>query len=223
MNSMKDLIPTSYTLLYSDKPFPFTSELNYSAKFKSYNANIRLSKNHLILNLSKKWKSVSPEIQIGLIQELMVKLFKKRVQTVNMDLYSYFMKNLPITITNKKSHPVLEASFVRVNNVFFDGFLDLPSFDLCNSSRKLGCYEYGTDTIVITKHLLHDQEALDYVMYHEMLHKKLKFKGSCGRHHYHTKEFKQMESKFPNAEQIEKRLSRIAVKNKVSSFFSFFR
>lgn len=220
---MKDLIPLSYTLLYPDKPLQFTSELKYSGKFKGYNANIRLTRNHLILNLSRKWKKVSPEIQIGLIQELMVKLFKNRVQTVNMDLYSYFMKNLSITIANKKSHPVLEASFNRVNNIFFDNFLDSPNFALCNSSRKLGCYEYGTDTIQITKHLLDDQEALDYVMYHEMLHKKLKFRGSCGRHHYHTKEFKQLENKFPNAEQIEKRLSKIAIKKSVNSFFSFFR
>ena len=37
----------------------------------------------------KEWKNVSEEIQIGLLQELLVKLFKIRKKTINMDrMYS---------------------------------------------------------------------------------------------------------------------------------------
>jgi hypothetical protein len=47
---------------------------------------------------------------------------------------------------------------------------------------------------------------MDYVMYHEMLHKKHKFSSKGSRIMHHTKEFRSSESAFPNSEIIEKRL-----------------
>ena len=52
-------------------------EVRYTDKFKPYNANVKYTraKNSFHFNLSRKWKSVSKEIQTGLIQELMLKIF----------------------------------------------------------------------------------------------------------------------------------------------------
>ena len=73
--------------------FPYSYSLKYSAKFKPYRANIKLKINNIQFNLSRKWKTVSKEIQIGLIQELLLKILKKRLKpsktiTQNIELYN---------------------------------------------------------------------------------------------------------------------------------------
>jgi len=206
--------------LYSN--FPYTYSLKYSGKFKAYRANIRLCNNHVTLGLSKKWKSVGKEIQIGLIQELLLKLFKRRLKpskknTENIELYNLFMKKIHIAAPKTKTHPLLEASFDRVNRKYFLGLLDKTNLVWGNNSvRKLGSYEYGTDTIMISSILREDLELLDYVMYHEMLHKKHKFERRNGKSYHHTSEFRQMEKKFENAELLERRLSRLSYRKKLS-------
>ena len=57
-------------------------------------------------------------------------------------------------------------------------------------------------------------ELLDYVMYHEMLHKKFKFQSRNGRNVHHSSEFRKMESKFENRDLMEKEVSRIARKRR---------
>jgi predicted metal-dependent hydrolase len=73
------------------------------------------------------------------------------------------------------------------------------------SFGKLGSYAYGTDTIHIStifKNLPDDeQKYLDYVIYHELLHKKHTFNVKNGRHQAHTTAFRNDEKKFgENAE-----------------------
>ena len=72
-----------------------------------------------------------------------------------------------------------------------------PNLKFNESVNKLGSYEYGSDMITISKYLKKSsQEALDYVMYHEMLHKKYKFNNKVIKTTHHSKEFKKEESKF---------------------------
>ncbi len=183
----------------------YVVRLSYSARFKGYNGTISLRGHQLTLRLSKKWKGVSADIQKGIIQELLCKLFKIKKKTTSIDLYHSFLKNVHHSIIKTHTEPALEESFNRVNERFFLGLMDAPNFVLGNGTRKLGSYEYGTDTIMISNILLDDEQALDYVMYHEMLHKHHKF--SEGRHH--TKEFRADEKKFGNTEELEQRLQTI--------------
>ena len=83
------------------------------------------------------------------------------------------------------------------------------------SLSKLGSYEYGSDTITIST-IFKDanQQLLDYVMYHEMLHKKFKFQNRNERNIHHSNEFKKMEAKFENRELIEREISRLARKRR---------
>ena len=87
------------------------------------------------------------------------------------------------------------------------------------STHKLGSYDYGTDTVTISTILKDDLELLDYVMHHEMLHKKHKFKSKYGRTHAHTKAFRDDEKKFPNQPILERRLERLARRKKFLNFF----
>ena len=213
---MSELIKEAFQQLYPEKELKYFVSLKYSRKFKPYNANVKLHGNSLIFNLSKEWKKISKEIQIGLIQELMTKILHDRKKTMNIELYNLFMKNVHLAVPKTKTDEVLEQSFDRVNEAYFNGMLDKPNFQWgSESTSKLGSYEYGSDIITISTIFKGAvQELLDYVMYHEMLHKKFKFQNKSGRNLHHSNEFRRMEAKFANRDLIEKEISRLARKHR---------
>mgnify|MGYP001265213646 FL=1 len=196
-------------------------KIKYTDKFKPYNANVRYTRNSLQFNLSKRWGKISREIQIGLLQGLMLRVFKEKKRTTNIDLYNNFMKNLHISIPKTNTDPILEQSFNKINDRYFFGLIEKPNLAWHNSIRRLGSYEYGNDTISISKILNNDKNLLDYVMYHEMLHKKHKFHSKNGRTHHHTKEFREMERKFDNSEEMEERIKKIAEQKSRKRFVWF--
>ncbi len=196
-------------------------KVKYTDRFKPYNANVMYTKNSFQFNLSRKWKNVSKEIQIGLIQGLMLRIFKDNKKTMNIDLYNNFMKNLHISVPKTNTDPILEESFDKINEKYFFGLVEKPNLTWHNSIRRLGSYEYGTDTISISEILTPDKELLDYVMYHEILHKKHKFHDRNGRNHHHTKEFKEMERKFDNSEEMEERIKNLVSKRRIRRFVLF--
>lgn len=191
--------------------------LTYNNRFKPYNANVKIRGTSLNFQFSKKWKTVSKEIQMGLVQELLTRIFKTRKKSLNIDLYNNFMKNVHIAAPKTKSDPFLASVFDEVNERYFDGLLESTNLVWHNSTNRLGTYEFGSDTISMSEILKDDTEALAYVMYHEMLHKHLKFDCSSGRQRHHTKQFRDMEAKFENATLLEKRLSMIARKHKLNN------
>jgi len=232
-----NLIEESYKRLYPEKEFNYLADIKYSGKFRSFNANIRCRGNHITLNLSKDWKNIDSEITIGLVQELLIKLFKSKkpweqssqgagkmhsffqAHTKNIDMYTHFIKSLHNYVPKTKNDPVLESSFIRINDRYFDGLLEKPNLEFGKRSfTKLGCYSYATDTITISSALKDDLELVDYIMYHELLHKKHQFYSKNGRNFHHTHLFREKEKQFPNAELLEKRLKRLKIKN----FFRLF-
>jgi hypothetical protein len=204
------LAEQAFKELFPEKDFKgYELKIKYTGKFRPYNANVRYSRNSFQFNLSRKWRKVSKEIQIGLIQGLMLRVFKEKKKTTNIDLYNSFMKNLHISIPKTASDPLLEKSFDKVNEKYFFGLIEKPNLVWHNSARRLGSYEYGTDTISISHVLDNDGELLDYVMYHEILHKKHKFHDRNGRTFHHTPEFRQMEKSFENSEEMEEKIKNL--------------
>lgn len=214
-----DLLIEAFSELYPEKALTLTPILKYSGKFRGFNANIRQRGSVVTVALSKQWRSVSKDIQIGLIQDLMGRLWKDRKSTSNIQLYNAFMRNVHVAVPKTKTDDILDASFKRNNERFFNGMMQVTNFEWMDGTRTLGLYEYGTDTIKMTRLLKDHPELMDYVMYHEMLHKKHKFKSSPGRHHHHSKEFKEDEAKFGDTETLEKQISSVIRKKK---FFSWF-
>lgn len=218
-----NIIQEAFQQLYSDKQLNYSVSLKYSGKFKPYNANVQIDRfsKHLEFKLSKAWKQVSREIKIGLIQSLLIKIFKQKASTINLDLYDGFIKNLHIAIPKTKSDPILLDSFNRTNETYLFNSIEQPNLKWGSASAsKLGSYEYQTDTITISS-LFKDteQELLDYIMYHELLHKKHKFKTSGTRSFHHTAKFKKDEKQFKNSEEIEQKLKKLCRKTKIKRAF----
>jgi len=213
------IVKEAFERLYPGKEFGYEAKLKYSAKFNDYNGNVKYRGNKLEFGLSRKWKSISKEIQIGLLQSLFNKMFKTNVSTTNIDLYNLFIKKVYYTIEKEESDPILEESFGRVNQRYFYGMIEKPNLKFGKDSfSKLGSYEYGSDTVVISNIFREEPELLDYIMYHELLHKKHKFYHKNGRSYHHTAEFRKKEKQFDDTE-IEKKLTYFLTKHKIRKFF----
>ena len=209
-----NIVEESFKRLYPEKEFNYEVKIKYSGKFQPFNANVRFSSNKITLNLSKQWRTIDKEIKIGLIQEMLIKLFKSKKHTKNMDMYNTFIKKLHRFVPKTDSNPILEASFNRVNNKYFSNFIEQPNLKFGKETfTKLGSYSYASDLITISSALKHDYELIDYIMYHELLHKKHQFKSKNGRNYHHTTLFRKKEKEFENAELMEERLKRIKRKN----------
>ncbi|MBI4149753.1 M48 family metallopeptidase [Candidatus Woesearchaeota archaeon] len=204
-----DIIQESFAQLYPEKALQHQYLVKYSGRFKDFNAQVRYTPQRLEFRLSRKWRPISKDIQIGLIQELLNKVFRTNVRTTNIDVYNIFIKKLHLVAPKTKSDPLLSASFRRLNGQFFADLLEEPNMVWGNGIRKLGSYEYQTDTITIAESLRGSQELLDYVMHHEMLHKQLKFSSNGRRACHHNAEFKRRERAYPHAQQLERQLQSV--------------
>jgi len=201
------LISEAFYRLFPQSEKNYLFELKYSGRFKSFNSNICLRNGKLLVNLSKDWKSVNKEIQIGLVQTLILMIFKKNIKTTNINLYYNFLKRIDQFAPVTQSDSFLAESFNRVNEKYFFSLIDIPNLKWHDSKRKYGVYDFHTDTISISKNLKNREEQyLDYVMYHEMLHKKLKFKPGVKRTLYHSAAFRRAERQFEDSEKIEREL-----------------
>jgi len=219
MEEKKDLLSEAYFLLMNAE-CPYETRVKYTARFKSFNSNIRLCGNKMEVRLSKDFKKVSKEIIIGMIQELLIKILRIRKKgTLYIDLYNNFVKSLHLSANISHQEPTLVDSFNRVNEKYFQGQIEMPNLVFCDGFRELGAYEYKTDTIRISRILLKRTDLMDYVMYHEMLHKKHKFYVKNGRTFHHTRKFKEDEKKYPNQEQMEKELSRFLTIHRLKRMF----
>ena len=148
---MQTLVTEAFKQLYPEKEPKHYFCLKYSRKFKPYNANVKLRGDNLTFTLSREWRNINRDIQIGLVQELMGKILKDRKKTINMELYNLFLKNVHIAVPKTKTDEMLEASFNRVNEAYFNGMMDMTNLQWgSESTSKLGSYEYGSDTITMS-------------------------------------------------------------------------
>jgi len=211
-----NLIQHSFQQLFPNKQFNYQAILKYNKKLGDFNANIKLLDNVLQVNMNYKWKPIDKEIQIGLIQTLLLKMFAKRYRyksktNFNIDLYNNFVKKIPLLTPKTKTHPILETSFHRVNQAYFHELLDKPNLTWGTDSKtKLACYNFHNDTITVSTIFKNSsEEILDYLIYHELLHKKQKYRCKNNRNYFHTKKFREAENLFPNKNQIEKQINQV--------------
>lgn len=198
--------------------------VRFSGKFKSMNANVRYSPSFIEFSLSKNWFEFSDDLRKGVFQHLFIKMFpgKHYVKTFSLDIYYKFLKNLERYAKVEELDPELEESYNRINAVYFEGMIEKPNLVWGQRSfRKLGHFEYYTNTIVISTVFKGYPELTDYIMYHELLHKKHGSKPTkTGRIIHHSSEFKKDEAKFLDKD-AEKKLKFFLRKKKLFGLLSF--
>lgn len=193
--------------IFPGKEMPVIT-VKYSGKFKLYNANVTRTPFSLNFKLSKAWRKIDDKIKIGLIQSLLAKIYKTKVNTMNIDLYNSFTKHIHVAIPKTKIEPMLKESFERVNEKYFNSQMEMPNLVWGHASKAtLGTYNYHSDTISISSIFKQGPDIfIDSVMYHEILHKKLKFYSKNNKNYHHTSAFRSREKEFENQKIVEHEL-----------------
>ncbi|MCX6707029.1 MAG: hypothetical protein NT001_02705 [Candidatus Woesearchaeota archaeon] len=237
-----EIVEEAFRLLYPDREFNYEARVKYTDHFKEYGANVKLRGNVLEFGLSKRWREISREIKIGLIQELLIRILKRgigygsksdmgrtgksEINTMYIDLYNSFVKNLHIAIPKTEDDPVLSDSFNRVNEKYFYGLVEKPNLVWGSKSRRsLGSYDYKRDTLKMSRVFVDiskkDPVLLDFVMYHEILHKQHKYKHNMGNNRFHDTAFRKKEKEFEDYEEVDKRLKNALRRARIKSMFWF--
>ncbi len=109
----------------------------------------------------------------------------------------------------------LDASFHRVNAAHFDGQLERPTlrWGSISSRRTFGSYRFSEDRLTISPSL--DAEnvpewVVDFIVFHELLHKSLGLTAKGTRRYAHTAAFRAAERAHPRYREAEKFLKKIS-------------
>lgn len=108
----------------------------------------------------------------------------------------------------------LEEIFERLNAQFFDGLLGRPQLGWSRqpSRSMLGHFDPSHNAIIVSR-LFDDAAvpllALEYVMFHEMLHLRYPVEHAGSRRRVHTREFRRAEKTFPRLQEAKEMLKRL--------------
>lgn len=117
--------------------------------------------------------------------------------------------------TRRKDAFDLEKLFDRVNRTCFGGQLAAPVMKWSARSSKsvMGKYNYTTDTLTINR-LLNREDTpvyvIEFLIYHELLHKALGYQVINNRRRVHTPNFRKLERAFPRYQEANEYLTSLA-------------
>ena len=81
--------------------------------------------------------------------------------------------------------------------------------------RKFGHYQWDTDTVMVSSSLDRPsipEMVVDFVIYHELLHKKIGAKQANQNRIAHTREFREAEAEFLHGDKARRILNRLSRK-----------
>jgi hypothetical protein len=118
---------------------------------------------------------------------------------------------------SRGQHFDLQAVFDSVNQTYFAGEMAKPNliWNKTLTHRKFGHYQASSDTIMISISL--DSASIpsyvvEFVMFHELLHKQIGTSKHRGRQYAHTPAFREAEARFLKKQQAEAVLNELARK-----------
>jgi hypothetical protein len=198
---------------------PRTPVPSIEVEFRAYaNANsiIRMNGNRLELRISDLLESAPAPIFEALAFILIGKLFRKPVPPDYTNRYRRYLNRRDVrgqleSARQERGHKLisppqgdiydLEAMFEELNFKYFFGLMARPAigWSLRISRATLGHYDPSHHTIVLSKLLDRPcvpRLAVEYVLYHEMLHLRHPVQHNGSRRCVHTREFKAAEKQF---------------------------
>ena len=198
--------------------------------FASAKSSIRLQGGLLQVQVSDILEDAPETVLIALAHILIAKLRRKTVPSPQLRHYREYLSRTEVArqlqsirrLRGRKlmgpaagCHYDLTKIFDELNARYFFGLMAAPElgWSLRSSRSTLGHYDWSLNTIVLSRVLDNNaipQLAVDYVMFHEMLHMRYRVEYRGTRRCIHTAEFKQAEREFEGyrkAREILKALS----------------
>ena len=189
-------------------------------RFTSLNTTIRLREGRLHVRLSDILEHAPESVHHAIAHILLAKLYKKPIAPAQADRYRRHVSSEAISkqaehirqtrgrkriSTPTGHHYDLDEVFESLNRRFFHGLLGRPTltWSAHAARRMLGHYDAAHNTIVVSR--VFDRPdtprcAVEYLLYHEMLHLKHPVRVKAGRRCVHSKAFQAEERLFPELE-----------------------
>lgn len=198
-------------------------------RFTSLNTTIRLREGHLIVRLSDLLEHAPESVHQAIAHILLAKLYRKPIAPAFADRYRRYTQSEAVSkqaerirqtrgrkrLSSAQGHVWdLDEVFESLNMRFFHGLLGRPTltWSAHAARRMLGHYDAAHNTIVVSR--VFDRPgtpryAVEYLLYHEMLHLKHPVRVRAGRRCVHGREFQAEERLFPELEEARAFLKRL--------------
>jgi hypothetical protein len=198
-------------------------------KFVSLNTTIRLREGQIHVSLSDLLEGAPESVHRAIAHILLAKLYKKPIDRAQNHRYKRFatsaavMQQTELTRSRRGSKRYLgphgryynlEEVFDALNTRFFNGLMGRPQLTWSEAlaKRLLGHYDPAHNTIVVSRVFDRPSSpryAIEYLLYHEMLHLKHPVKMNGTRRCVHSAAFKADERQFPQLKEALAFLKRL--------------
>jgi predicted metal-dependent hydrolase len=192
--------------------------------FVSINNTIRLRRGELYIRLSDLLEGAQETVLHSIAHILLAKLYRQAVDRTHSARYRRYIASHDIAakarlvrqmrgrkhIRSARGHHYhLEELFDDLNRRFFHGLMGRPQLTWSRSHARssLGHYDPAHNAIVISRVFDHPgvpRYAVEYILFHEMLHLKHPVKLRWSRRCVHSREFLTEEKSFPELERARK-------------------
>lgn len=198
-------------------------------RFANADSFIRLEDGRLHVRISDLLEGAPAPVTEALAYILLGKLYRKPVARLYSHRYRLYLNRKDVRrqaqlvrqIRGRKfiSGPAgdlhnLEEIFERLNGQHFDGLLGRPLLGWSRRASRslLGHFDPAHNAIIINR--IFDRRetplrALEYVMFHEMLHLRYPVDHNGSRRRVHTKEFREAEKGFPGLKEAKEILKKL--------------
>jgi hypothetical protein len=212
------LLQETYRELRPRAPIP-EFELQFYP-FVNINNTVRLADGRMRLRLSDLLEGAPEPVLKAIIHILLAKIYRRPIDRAHSSRYRRYIASREMMqkaqrVRQMRGRKRLESAqgryydldevFDTLNVRFFYGLLGRPpmSWSAERARHLLGHYDPAHNAIIISK--VFDQPhvprlAMEYIVYHEMLHLKHPVKVRGSRRCVHGKEFREEEKAFPQLE-----------------------
>ena len=190
-------------------------------RFTSLNTTIRLRQGEIRVSLSDLLEGAPEAVLSAIAHILLAKLYRKPIEAAQNLRFKRFAASAAVTRqteliryargSKRFSGPEgrfyhLEEVFDSLNTRFFGGLLGRPELTWSEhmAKRALGHYDAAHNTIVVSRVFDRPSSpryAIEYLLYHEMLHLKHPVRRKGLRRCVHSREFKADEAQFPQLKE----------------------
>ncbi|HWG19362.1 MAG TPA: hypothetical protein VG225_02460 [Terracidiphilus sp.] len=190
-------------------------------RFTSLNTTIRLREGEVFVSLSDLLEGAPETVIRAIAHILLAKLYKKPIDPTLNHRYKRFASSAAVTRQAELIRSArgskrffgpegrfyhLDEVFDSLNFRFFGGLMGRPELTWSEhiSKRSLGHYDAAHNTIVVSRVFDRPSSpryAIEYLLYHEMLHLKHPVKMKGLRRCVHSREFKTEERQFPQLKE----------------------
>ena len=191
--------------------------------FTNINNTIRLREGKLLVRLSDLLEGAPDAVLRAIAHILLAKMYRKPIERNHATRYRRYVSSHHIS---EKAHLLrqvrgrkrietaqgrfynLESVFDDLNVRFFYGLLARPqmTWSRDHARNSLGHHDPAHNAIVVSRVFDHPRVprcALEYIVYHEMLHLKHPVKLRGSRRCVHSAEFQAEERMFPDLERAK--------------------